>query len=254
MKPIVCGYMALRYGLDYIAYAIRSVIDICDEFHVLYATQPSHGHYSVVPCPETREQLFEIAVQAAGDKLRWHDGNWTQEGEQRGAIYQYMPHADVILSVDSDEIYSPFLLAHIFQYYTTIEPYEWPHYIRLPFIHYWRSFNRCVMHDPAYPARLIFPNAGNKNEYAWRPEQAGVVNHMGYAIRPEIMHYKWLIHGHLPELRHDVNWYQDVYLANRQFDCHPVGSEWWNPEEVNPLLYMPYWMIEHPFFGKKVIE
>jgi hypothetical protein len=82
----------------------------------------------------------------------------------------------------------------------------------------------------------------------------GVVNHMGYATTPEIVAYKWQIHGHLNELRRDVNWFQDVFMANRQTDCHPVGSEYWNPEPVNPLDYMPYWMAQHPFFNMEVIE
>lgn len=252
-RPIIGGYTALRYGADYLGWAIRSVIDVLDEYHVLYATQPSHGHSSPVPCPETREELYAIAEKAAGSKLRWHDGHWTHESEQRGAIYQFMPHADVILSIDSDEIYSEPLLYNIMRYITRPIPYP-VKYVRLPFIHYWRSFNRCILHDPAYPVRLIFPNQPEGTGTGWNARNDGVVNHMGYAIRPEIMRYKWLIHGHLPELRRDVDWFQDVFMANRQFDCHPVGSQYWTPEEVNPMLYMPYWMLEHPFFGKEVIE
>ena len=246
----IVGYTALRYGADYLGWAIRSVIDHLDEYHVLYAVQPSHGHWSAAPCPETEMQLYEIAQQAAGAKLRWHSGNWTQEGQQRNAIYEFAPDADAIISVDSDEIYSEQLITNIDQYIHSNNMKV--QYLRVPFIHYWRAFDRCVLHDPAFPARVIIPN-GLKGEGSWTPEW-GVVNHMGYAIRPEIMAYKWKIHGHLPELRTDVNWYYDVFMANRQFDCHPVGSEWWNPEDVNPFLYMPHWMIEHPFYGKKVIE
>lgn len=249
----IVGYTALRYGIDYLGYAIRSVIDLLDEYHVLYAVQPSHGHWSAVPCPETEAELHEVAIQAAGAKLRWHTGEWVQEGQQRNAIHQYTSDAYCILSVDSDEIYSEQLTHNIEQYLK--KPAAWPvRHVRLPFIHYWRAFDRCVMHDPAYPARLIFPQYEPNSETTWSTQRDGVINHMGYAIRPEIMRYKWLIHGHLPELRRDVNWYQDVFMANRQYDCHPVGSEWWNPETINPFLYMPDWMIEHPFYGKKVIE
>lgn len=256
----IVGYTALRYGVDYLGWAIRSVIDLIDEYHVLYALYPSHGHFSAVPCPETEQQLYDVAAQAAGSKLRWHRGDWTQEGQQRSAIYEFAPDADVIISVDSDEIYSEQLLQSISQMISGTFPIVLDshpdgfavRYTRVPFIHYWRSFDRCIVHDPAYPARLIFPNAPPGEMTL--PSRVGVVNHMGYAIRPEIMRYKWLIHGHLPELRRDVNWYQDVFLTNRQYDCHPVGSEWWNPETINPFLYMPHWMIEHPFYGKQVIE
>ena len=80
-----------------------------------------------------------------------------------------------------------------------------------------------------------------------------MVNHMGYATKPDIVAYKWKIHGHLGELRRDVNWFEDVYMTNRQTDCHPVGSEYWNAETVDPLAYMPRWMAEHPFYGMDVI-
>lgn len=260
----VIGYTALRYGKDYLAYAIRSIIDHIDEYHVLYATVPSHGHSSDLPCPDSESELHEIAWQAAGSKLRWHRGNWIYEGQQRTSIYEHAPDADVIISCDSDEIYSEKLMESIILYasYTcgvTERPkFSMPEYryIRVPFIHYWRSFNKCILHDPAYPARIIFPKISNTdipNEVGWYPH-AGVVNHMGYATRPEIVAYKWAIHGHKNELRTDVNWYQDVFMANRQYDTHPVGSEYWNPETVNPLDYMPIWMAQHPFYGKEVIE
>jgi hypothetical protein len=248
----VVAYTALKYGKDYLGWAIRSVIDYVDEWHILYATQPSHGHYSAVPCPETEADLWAIASEAAGSKLRWHSGDWQQEGQQRNAIYEFAPDADAIISVDSDEIYSEKLITNLVKLFSAHHPFP-SYYIRLPFIHYWRSFHRCILHDPAYPVRVTFPQSMNKTTTDFT-SSFGVVNHMGYAIRPEIMRYKWLIHGHLPELRHDVNWYQDVFLANRQFDCHPVGSEWWNPEDVNPFNFMPEFMINHPFYGKKVIE
>lgn len=246
----VVAYTALRYGVDYLGYAIRSVIDHIDEYHVLYATQPSHGHASDLPCPDTEAELHEIAWQAAGNKLQWHRGDWHMEGEQRNSIYEYVPDADVIISVDSDEIYSEKLVDDIVRL-----AYQggFGRYLRIPFIHYWRSFNKCVLHDPAYPVRVIFPKFKN-GESVWGLQYTTPVNHLGYATRPEIVAYKWAIHGHKSELRTDVNWFQDVFMANRQFDCHPVGSEYWNPETINPLDYMPEWMAQHPFYGKEVIE
>ncbi len=253
MKTV--GYTALRYGADYLGWAIRSVIDHLDEYHVLYATRPSHGHYSDVPCPETEEQLHDIAWQAAGTKLKWHRGDWIYEGQQRDSILQFAPDADVIISVDSDEIYSEKLIDNIMKYASTVTYLEPFRYLRVPFIHYWRSFYRCILYDPAYPARVTFPHVDSRfGEHSWTPNRFGVVNHMGYATRPEIVAYKWQIHGHKDELRKDCDWLNDTFMLNRQTDLHPVGSQYWNAEAINPLDYMPQWMKDHPFFKMQVIE
>jgi len=98
----VVGYTALHYGCDYLSYAIRSVINTVSEFHVLYTDKPSHGSRSDAVCPDSEQELHELAWQAAGSKLRWHYGTWLHEGEQRNSIYDYAPNADVIICADSD--------------------------------------------------------------------------------------------------------------------------------------------------------
>jgi hypothetical protein len=76
----VISYTALHYGRDYLAAAIRSVIDHVDEHWILYSPIGSHGHRTDVPCPDTRDELYAKAELAAGSKLRWHDGEWAHEG------------------------------------------------------------------------------------------------------------------------------------------------------------------------------
>src|SRR6185503_16164213 len=78
--------------------------------------------------------------------------------------------------------------------------------LRMPMIHYWRSFYRAILHDPAFPERVIYPKIqGETQTYnAWRVVDNNdllhgtpfVINHMGYAQRPEIVEYKILTHGH----------------------------------------------------------
>jgi hypothetical protein len=254
----VIAYSCLHYGKDYLASAIRSVIDHVDEYHVLYSATGSHGHHTTTPCPETRDELYAIADSAAGGKLRWHDGTWAHEGYQRDSIHVYAPDADVILVVDADEIWSDGLaLTAIGQYSEglLIGCQRW----RLPMIHYWRSFYRAVLHDPAYPERVIFPKASNEWGHASyiNPSPDGkrrAIQHMGYAQRSEIIRYKLETHGHRGEFRRDVDWFNDVFMANRQHDCHVVGSEYWNPETVNPFEYgMPSFMIGHPYANMDVI-
>lgn len=249
----VIGYVALHYGRDYLGYAIRSVIDHIDELHVLYSAVGSHGHQAHIPCPETRDELYAIAEGAAGGKLRWHDGTWAHEGYQRDSIHQYAPDADVILVLDADEIWPEGLVANVLNYAgavtNSIPPFRT---LRLPMIHMWRSFYRAILHDPAFPTRVIFPHIAEKyGEQTWG--RADPIVHLGYAQRPEIVEYKQHTHGHRGEWRQD-DWFNTVFMANAQTNCHPVGSEYWQPEPVNPLDYMPGWMSEHPYYGLQVIE
>lgn len=243
----VIAYTSLLYGRDYLAYAIQSIIDHIDEYHVLYSAHGSHGTQVNTPCPESREELYAIAQTVAGTKLRWHDGNWRQENEQRESIYQFAPDADVVIVLDADEIWSEGILDNAIRYVANSSTQRW----RVPIIHYWRSFSRCVLHDPAYPIRIIKPNA-EAGEKTLPTEKK--INHFGYAQRSEIVRYKLLTHGHKNEFRRDVDWFKDVFMANRQTDCHVVGSEYWNPESVNPWNYLPEFMKGHPFSKLDIIE
>ena len=243
----VIAYTALHYGTDYLYWSIRSVIDHVDEHHILYSAIGSHGHRTDRRCPDTRHALYREAVRAAGDKLRWHDGEWAHEGLQRESILQHAPDADVILVVDADEIWRVNTLS-----FTSLiqSGGVYGRRIRMPIIHYWRSFYRCVLHDPAYPDRVLFPKS-NSEPAALIPN-VGFINHVGYAQRSELVEYKQHVHGHKGEWRQD-DWFHTVFMANAQTNCHPVGSEYWNPEPVNPLDYMPEWMKDHPYFNMEVI-
>lgn len=243
----IVAYTALHYGREYLAYAIRSVIDAIDEYHVLYSVTGSHGHNTDIPCPEKHDELYTIARASAGDKLRWHDGTWAQEGHQRDSIYQYAPDADGILVLDSDEIWS----AETLQTALNTVPNATARFYRAPMIHYWRSFYRAVLHDPSFPTRLICPHVDTGDATL---DTTGVIHHMGYAQTPAIVEYKQLTHGHRNEWRKDIDWFHDRYLANAQQDCHPVGSVYWNPEDIDPMTAMPAFMRTHPYFHEALIE
>lgn len=245
----IIAYSACHYGRDYFSHAIRSIINVIDELWVLYTAQGSHGHRTSIACPETRAELYAIAQREAGSKLRWVDGSWIHEGQQRDSIHQYVPDADVVVVLDSDEIWTPWLLPSVIQWGL----HSHARNIRVPFRHYWRSLHRAILHDPAFPTRVIFPKRAEGyetyNAPPWIRDGEYVIHHFGYAISKELMQYKWLIHGHKNEYRRDCDWYNDVFLANRQYDCHPVGSEWWTPEDATP----PAILQDHPYYGLKVI-
>lgn len=255
----IIAYCALHYGTDYLGSAIKSVIDSVQEFWILYTAIGSHGSRTDTPCPDTKDELYQIAKDAAGSKLRWRQSEWPYEGAQRDSIHQYVPDADVILTVDADEVWSINLAHNLIEDYEAmarLNGHPWGiSRLRIPMVHYWRSFYRCVLHDPAFPERMIFPKVvGGSTNTATIPFGHGI-HHFGYAQRPEIVEYKILTHGHRSEWRHDVDWFQDRFMANAQTDCHPVGSEFWQPEEVDPFaLGLPEWMLAHPYANMQVIE
>jgi hypothetical protein len=195
--------------------------------------------------------LYAAAQRGAGDKLRWHEGIYPYEGAHRDMIFQLAPDADVIYVVDADEIYPDNFFPPPQREGQWFDYSQMQRYVRVPMIHYWRSFYRAVLHDPAWPVRIIYPKAP-EGEFA--AGNLPSLNHMGYAQRPEIVEFKQHTHGHKGEWRKDVDWFNDVFMANRQTDCHPVGSEYWNPETVNPWDYLPEFMKQHPFAGMDVIR
>lgn len=238
----IAAYTALRYGKPYLADAIRSVIDAVDEYVVLYARVPSHGTNSMALCPDTEEELMHIASRAAGNKLTWVSGYWQRENEQRDSATQFTD-ADLLLVLDSDELWRSDQLEALIR--STADGKD--RYYRARGIHYWRSFHRAVLHDPASPIRaanLRNPD-GTQMLDVW-------FNHMGYSQPASYIWYKMQIHGHRADWR--AEWYTERFLANAQQDCHPCGSEWWNIEPIDPWAYLPAYMRQHPFANMEVIE
>ena len=179
------------------------MIDDVNAYYVLYTPVGSHGHRTHVPCPESEQELFNIAREAAGDKLHWIQGNWAHEGMQRDAIHQIDPDADVVVALDSDEIWADGLLMYALGFALADPSNAWRY--RVPMIHYWRSFHRCVLHDPAFPERIILPKR-NRSVWGDVPNKCGFINHMGYAQRLDIVRYKLETHGHKNEFRRDRDW------------------------------------------------
>jgi hypothetical protein len=243
----IVGFMPLHYGLSYVEYAIRSVIDDVDQFVVAYSPIGSHGHRTDVPCPEHAYDLHEACKRAAGDKLLFYTGLWSQENQQRAMAFELAPDADYIISIDSDEVYMPGLVQESVEYLIAHSDVA---YLRLPFLHWYKSFRRAILHDPAFPARVTAARSEGEKGVTLPTDKH--VCHFGYAQPSEIIQYKMSIHGHSAELR--PNWFETIYSdPNRWNDVHPVGSEFWNAEVIEPLDYMPAWMAEHPFYNLDII-
>ena len=249
---MIVASICLHYGSDYLHHAIRSIIDDVDSVVVLYSPVGSHGHRTDAPCPDTKEELYAIASRAAGDKLRWFDGDWAYEGHQRDSIYEIAPDADCIVVLDSDEIMPPGFIRSAIEATKDSGVRD----VRLPFVHAWRSLKHVITHDPAYPVRIIYPRNPTGTSMTFTPDPSlpilqRSVFHAGYAQRVEIVRYKLLTHGHKAEFRRDVDWFNDIFMNTfRTSDLHPVGSDFWTWETVDVSDFM----MDHPYADLDLIE
>lgn len=236
------AYTALHYGSDYLAWAIRSIIDYVDEYVIIYSHEGSHGHWTERPCPDSETTLHHIAERAAGGKLRWFSGRFAHEGQQRETIFRLAPDADLIFVLDADEIWTP----ENFTKMLDAGRAGTERNILCRGVHFWRSFYRAVINDYASPVRVINPRveSGNRAVDAY-------FAHMGYAQNAQVTEYKQWTHGHRAEWRWD--WYTTKFIPNAQIDVHPTNKDFWNPVAVNPFDYLPNWMSEHPYAKLEVI-
>lgn len=240
----VVAVTALHYGREYLSWAIHSILDDIDELYVLYSPEGSHLTRTAERCPETRDELYTLAA-TAGNKLHWIEGDWTREGEQRDTIYT-LTDAPIIVTLDADEVWSPGLLRSVLAFGLEANVSD----IRVPFWHYWRSLKKVIKHDPAYPVRVKFlSQPSGDRTYSIPPEceEDFRIHHYGYAQSSQIVGYKLKIHGHQNEFR--PGYFEDVFMANKQVNCHPCGQVEWDAEDCE---VMPF-MAGHPYAGMELI-
>ncbi|HXX94222.1 MAG TPA: hypothetical protein VEN81_11355, partial [Planctomycetota bacterium] len=105
MKSI--AYVALHYGKDFLAWAIRSVQDAVDEIHILYAEKPSFGRPATCACPDSEDELRTEAHRFLTKPLHWHRGSWPGEAAHRQEIIGIARDREVdrILVLDADEVW-----------------------------------------------------------------------------------------------------------------------------------------------------
>lgn len=248
------GYMPLHYGGSYFRESLMSVIDVCDKFVILYSAKPSYGHGTTVECPETEQELLDIALEVCGDKLIWHNHQFGNEGEHRGYIHTWAKDFSLILAVDSDEIFHTEELKKALK--TAYEGDKRYYGIGRNedgsggYYNLWRSFNFACQ-DGFTPVRIT----NLKNESG-----EGVVNctiyHFSCAQSEEIMRYKLLIHGHKDEIRPD--WFEKVYLAwtpetpATPDGLHLVAKGLWQATAFSKET-LPEYLKSHENYSKELI-
>lgn len=243
------AYMVAHYGIDYIPYALRSVINHVELAHVIYTPHPSHGHQTQARCPETKEQIWS-STEIGSDKIRRYElSNVFYEGPQRDNAVNICraAGAEMILVVDCDEIWKDEVLSAALHYaWHENKARNW----LINFTHLWRSFN-WVCRDEGWPVRII--DLRHTQGLGYIPKEFGEIYHFGYAIRDELLRYKLQIHGHKDEMRPD--WLETRWSVwPPPPDCHPTNERgFWNPEPFDKER-LPELMKSHPFWNLERID
>lgn len=242
----VISMTCLHYGADYLAWALRSIVDSVDECWVLYTPQGSFGAHANMPCPDSEAVLFAAAQLGAGNKLRWHKGDYHNEGQHRDAIYTLCPDFYVMMIVDADEIWQPGLAGDVVSHFERHPDHK---SVRIVTPQFWRSFYRGMPNDGLYAEHGWNRHGTQTGMYLESDKQ---IFHFGYAQNEAVTYYKQFTHGHRDEWKKD--WFDTKFLPNSQFDVHPVINNFWNAEALDPFaMGLPEWMRTHPYAGLEVI-
>ena len=240
----VLAYIPLHYGCEYLDAAIRAVDPFVDKIMVLYVEQPSQGQAAILPCPESEEQLKDIAF-GASKKIEWHNCKFGNEGAHRGYVYTYSQEYDLVFTFDCDEVFEPNDLPKSFE----LAMSSTKRYIGIGgYINFWRSFN-FACHDGFTPIRIT--NLHNESGEEVVPCR---VYHFSTAQKEETIRYKMGVSGHASEIR--ANWLEEIYLGwspeNNYTDLHPVAHGIWNATAFDRNT-LPEILKQHPNFNKAVI-
>ena len=240
-KMKIAAYIPLHYGKEYLHWSIKSVQDVVDKIVILYTPRPSYGFGTAMHCPDTKEELYEICRTP---KTVWCEGVWNDEGAHRGEVVRYASDAQVILPIDSDEVWDTAVLQDCIK---TVADSSVRNHLVSGFVHFWRSFNYACQ-DVWAPVRAL-----NMRAPGGQTTINGRVFHFGYAQCLKTVQYKIDIHGHKNEWRKD--WFDHIYRGwpTRKTDLHPTTFNWWNAEPFDKTT-LPSDLKAHPYYGLDVIE
>ncbi len=243
---MIIAYYPIHYGSDYLGYSIKSIYDQVDQIHILYADKPSHGSPTSLKNPDNLTLIKEASTLFGdpGNKIKWHYGQWHNEGNQRDEINGIAAsvNAKMIIAVDADEIWDSDVLSRAIQ--DSFQENKHHNLIRM--LTFWRCFHKTAV-DEMMPVRIILPGAPRGHNYL-----SGRVNHFGYARTIENIEYKISIHGHRNEWRND---WIDVYRNwpnSRDTDLHPTCLNTWSLSDYDKTK-LPEFMQQHPYYNLEII-
>ena len=236
-----------HYGTPYENAMIRSTEGLAERHWIVYTDKHNFPGNPTIPCPDTRETVYEIATQAANGRLGWID----HPAPAVSVVLSQHPEIDLLLELDSDEVIHQDLAADIKRRFEAGE-LDYTRY-RLPCLHHWRSFHYgCT--DGQWPIRVYVPHAPI-DEVAFYPtmEPQRYVHHFGYVLPRIYMQYKWMLSIHKDEMRPE--WFTEIYdrFPERMTDLHPVSHNFWDAKEI-PDGDLPAVLINHPYRYLEVVE
>jgi len=248
MKIKVLGFMTIHYAGDYLREALLSVVDHVDKMVIAYSMMPSQGHGSQLQCPDSEGYIFDICKDVLGDKLIWDRADrYGAETEHRSVKYKYTGDFDLVLTVDSDEVYKSDELPASFEYaYWGIDKF----YGIDGYVNFWRSFNHAC-YDGFRPIRLENLHRKNNTQDLTLKQ---TIYHFSTCQPEAIMRYKYRVFGHAHEVK--KNWLDEVFYKwtpdNQISDLHCVSYNLWNavPFDKNTL---PDSLKVHKNFNKDLV-
>jgi len=240
--------MTIHYGGAYLREALLSVVDHVDKMVIAYSRQPSQGHGTNKECPDKENDIYFICKTVLGDKLIWDAADrYGAENEHRAVKYKYSHGFDLVLTVDSDEVYASEQLQESFKYsYWGLHRF----YGIDGYINFWRSFDWFCT-DGFRPIRIENLHRKNQDQDINLKQ---TIYHFSTCQPVEIMAYKFGVFGHAHEVR--PGWLQDVYYSwspEAPFgDVHCVARDLWNPVFFDKNT-LPEILKNHENFNKRVV-
>jgi len=247
-KIKVLGFMTIHYAGDYLREALMSVVEHVDKMVIAYSMMPSQGHGTLLRCPDSEGYILSICQDVLKDKLIWDRADrYGAENEHRSVKYKYSEGYDLVLTVDSDEVYKTDELQKSFKYaYWGVDRF----YGIDGFVNFWRSFNYAC-YDGFRPIRL---ENLHRKEHTQDLNLKQTIFHFSTCQSEPIMRYKYNVFGHAHEVRRD--WLNDIYYKwkpNNQFDdVHCVAFNLWNPVEFDKSV-LPSYLKSHHNYNKVLV-
>lgn len=243
----VLGFMSIHYGVEYLRESLLSIQNHVDTMVIAYTPQPSHGYGTTLTCPDTRDEIYKIAVEVLGDKLIFDEDVYGNESHHRRKAHQYVKGHNLILSIDADEVFKEDEISTALNYayngsarYYGIDGY----------LNFWRSFNWVCL-DGFRPIRIENLGANNNSQDL---NCKLTIYHFSTAQRRKIMDYKYRIFGHASEIK--PNYLDEVFYKwtpeNNFGDLHPVSLNLWHAQPFDKKT-LPKYLKEHENFNKELI-